>query len=70
MRGESREGRVVTIKLSRLDEFARENLGLGVLGGSGVEAVTERLIRSHRRSDYAYLPPSIDWNARGKHKHT
>ena len=26
---------VLTIKLSRFDEFARENLGLGILGGDG-----------------------------------
>ena len=58
-----------TINLSRLDEFARENLGLGVLRGGGVEPVTERLTRSQRRNDYAapaYLSPSVDWTERGK----
>ena len=70
MRGEAERRNLLTIKLSRLDEFARENLGAGILGGGGVEPVTERLSRSQRRNDYpapAYLPPSVDWTERGKH---
>ena len=51
-----------------LDEFAQENLGLGLLGVSGTKPVTERLRRFHRRNDYsaANLPRSVDWNAEGR----